>query len=293
LGHQDIVVHEPTILNGYIDEQSRPHGTSVLGVICGQTKGATPMDPAPGVVGIAPNVAKANVVSYKTNQNPDEEAHSCDIPDAIAFAAGKLPSGGVLVLEVQVEGDLPCETFEACLHTIIIATAAGVVVVEAAGNGASDLDIHVSPEGTCHAGKQILNRNNPDDFVDSGAIMVGAATSQPPHEPLSSCHGSRIDCYAWGENVMAPTSGSAQDTTSYDPNFNGTSAATAIVAGAALSVQSMAVALSKAPLAPIELRAILSDPSVNTASANPGDGIGVMPDLQEIYNWLHDQTGGC
>jgi hypothetical protein len=32
--------------------------------------------------------------------------------------------------------------------------------------------------------------------------MVGAASSATPHTPMGwSSHGSRIDCYGWGENI--------------------------------------------------------------------------------------------
>ena len=50
--------------------------------------------------------------------------------------------------------------------------------------------------------------------------------------------GSRIDCYAWGENV---TTADGADNKSYVNNFHGTSAASAIVAGAAILVQQMVV----------------------------------------------------
>ena len=77
-----------------------------------------------------------------------------------------------------------------------------------------------------------------DVFRDSGAIMVGAATSLTPHERTnSSDHGARIDCYAWGENIDSATSYADGVTDNYDSSFGGTSGASAIIAGAALAIQ--------------------------------------------------------
>ncbi len=65
--------------------------------------------------------------------------------------------------------------------------------------------------------------------------MVGAASSALPHKRLYfSNYGSRIDTYAWGENV---TTTALSGYTSY---FNGTSSASSIIAGAAVNLQGIA-----------------------------------------------------
>ena len=137
--------------------------------------------------------------------------------------------------------------------------------------------------------KFILNRASPD-FRDSGALMVGAATSVVPHErAFFSNFGSRIDCYAWGENV--PTCGDGGlglGTSTSSPqqtytNFAGTSAATATVAGAALLMQSWRLKSFGAVYDPATLRALLSNPILNTQSKDPpNDRIGVMPNLRRL-----------
>jgi hypothetical protein len=105
---------------------------------------------------------------------------------------------------------------------------------------------------------------------------------------IISNFGSRIDCYAWGENVTTTWSDAAGVKTgpmAYTGVFSGTSAAAAIVAGAALSVQGMAQSVLGFRLSPGQLRAILSDPNpmINTRPANwPVDRIGVMPNLKGI-----------
>jgi subtilase family protein len=163
----------------------------------------------------------------------------------------------------------------------------GIIVVESAGNGdlasraGNDLDeFKVN-------GKKIFNRHS-KDFKDSGAIIVGAATSTVPHERIHySNYGNRIDCYAWGENV-ATTGGyprsSGTAINMYTQNFSGTSAAAAIIAGVALSVQSICEANMNLRLSPAQMRILLSNHLYGTPSANGKviDKIGVMPDLKKI-----------
>ncbi len=212
-------------------------------------------------IGIAPDV-RVDVVSHN--------GRTYEIADAIDTAVSKLRFGDVLVLEVAVGGNLPCETQLPIFQKIQLATAAGMVVVEAAGNAGADLD-------EARVGSE-----------DSGAIMVGAAISEVPHLRLpSSNYGSRVNCYAWGEHVYTPTSdtnGEAPATDLYEDEFGHTSAATAIVAGVALAVQGMAEAATGSPFDPKRLRKILSNPLYGTPSGRPGfDRIGVMPDLKKIY----------
>ena len=136
------------------------------------------------------------------------------------------------------------------------------------------------------SGQQILNRASAD-FRDSGAIIVGAASSIAPHTRLAfSCFGSRIDCYGWGENVDTLSSdGTNTATNLYTSSFSGTSSASPIVTGAALALQGLAEANLGHRFGPGPCRAILSDPANGTASQNPpGDRIGVMPNLRAIID---------
>ena len=83
-----------------------------------------------------------------------------------------------------------------------LASANGIIVIEAAGNGNASLDTWVDAGGL-----QRLDRADAD-FRDSGAIMVGSCASALPHNRYVGCgvgcgsnYGSRIDCFAWGENI--------------------------------------------------------------------------------------------
>ena len=99
----------------------------------------------------------------------------------------------------------------------------------------------------------------------------------------SSCHGSRIDCFGWGENIDTTGDGSLGNlTNSYTTGFGGTSGASAMVAGAAVLLQSWRQTRRSMVYSPDILRALLSS-TRNTASASPAtDRIGVMPNLRAI-----------
>jgi len=274
LNHEDITAHGATLLHGSNRNGSRAHGTAVLGETCA-------VDNTLGCIGIAPNVASVNVVSYWGSTRPN----------AILAAITNLSFGDVLLLEAQLSitgwSAMPIEVLDAEFNTIRLATALGIVVVEAAGNGGNDLDTY-----TDGSGDAIFNRTAAG-FRDSGAIMVGAASSTTPHTRIApptwtwgSNFGSRVDCYGWGENVDTCYSNSTGSTTLYTTSFGGTSSASPIVTGAALVVQGIAEAGLGYRFSPRQLRRILSNPDPaagNTASNNPAvDRIGVMPNLQAI-----------
>lgn len=273
LNHEDLTAHGAALLHGVLLDTSRPHGTSVLGEICA-------VDNALGCVGISPNVASVNAVSYNGSTRPN----------AIMAAIDNLPYGGVLLLEAQVSAtiggtfwsNLPIEALDAEFDAIRLATALGITVVEAAGNGSNDLDTFMDA-----GGDQVLNRTSAA-FRDSGAIMIGAASSTAPHTRMNfSNFGSRIDCYAWGENVDTATSTTVApfSTTTYTGGFNGTSSASPIITGAALLVQGIAEANLGYRFSAWQMRVLLSDPANGTPSNNPtNDRIGVMPNLQAIIN---------
>lgn len=274
--HEDIAGHGITQLNGTLIDSSRAHGTAVLGQLCA-------VDNTVGCVGFAPNVASVFVAS----RNPS-------LADSIVNALDSLDFGDVMLLETQdyVPGTVMCgpsEIVEAVREACRLATALGVIVVAAGGNGtnnggtpATNLDTF-----TDAGGKRVLFRDpgNPD-FFDSGAIIVAAATSATPHTRLAySTHGQRVDCYGWGQNITTCSSDSAGATALYRDNFGGTSGASPMIAGAALCVQGIYQAHTGGRLSPKQMRRILSDPAFNTPPApSETTKIGVMPDLRRIIN---------
>jgi hypothetical protein len=272
LNHEDLVSAGITLISGD-NHNYWGHGTGVLGEVVA-------VDNTKGDVGIAPS-ATARVISQWRSTTMFNTA------DTIVAAAAAMEFGDVLLLEAQTNFGgfslVPVEVEPAVFDAIRLATALGIVVVEAAGNGGNDLDAYTD------AGNQVLNRGSAS-FRDSGAIMVGAASSTSPHNRLGfSNFGSRIDCYGWGENVDTTGNGTLFDTslTTYTSAFNGTSSASPIIAGAALAIQGIAfrsVSIGYR-FSPRQLREILGDTATGTASGNPAsDEIGVMPNLRAIID---------
>jgi serine protease len=276
LNHEDLAAQGATLIHGMILNESRAHGTSVLGEVCA-------VDNVIGCVGIAPSVSGVMVSSY----------YGSTIPDAIFAAVRNLSFGDTILLEIQTVAQYtpssdptygPIETVDLNFEAIRLATALGMIVVEAGGNGtnngglpALDLDTYTK------AGLQILNPASAN-FRDSGAIIVAAASSSAPHTRLAySTYGTRINCFAWGQNVNAPTSDTTGATSAYTGGFSGTSSASPIVTGAALCVQGAYEAANGIRLSPGQMRLILSNPVHNTLPS-PAEitAMGVMPNLAGI-----------
>jgi serine protease len=269
LNHEDLVAAGITLLSG--QNQAFPgHGTAVLGEICA-------VDNTIGNIGIAPN-CKARVVSQWRTPT------LYDTADAIISAISNLQFGDVLLLEAQTNhlgAFHPVEIETAVFDAIRLGSALGIIIVEAAGNGSVNLDNYNHP--TLGA---VLNRTS-RNFKDSGAIIVGAASSNVPHQRLNfSNFGNRVDCYGWGERIDTTGDGWMGNlTNSYTPSFGGTSGASPIITGAALAIQGVMESSLGMRLSPKQMRLILGSVANGTLSANPAiDQIGVMPDLQHILD---------
>jgi serine protease len=267
LNHEDLTAKNIQVISG-VSTDFQGHGTAVLGEI-------TAVDNTIGDVGIVPEVTARVVCQWRADG-------SYNTADAITSAVAAMSFGDVLLLEAQANTGtytyVPVEAETATFDVIRLATALGIVVIEAGCNGSNDLDAFDVGSG------QVMNRASAA-FKDSGAIMVGAASSTTPHTRLGfSNYGSRIDCYAWGGDIDTTGDGwTGNTTTAYTASFGGTSGASPIVAGAAVAVQGLAQASLGYRFNPKQLRAILSDPANSTASNDPpNDKIGRMPDLHAV-----------
>lgn len=254
-----------SLSRGTIQDDFVNHGTNVLGVVCARDIQGSTMH------GIVPKLAADCVHVVSTYDGGATE----NIASAINFATDNLSFGDVMLIERQVSGkntaDWAPEYAGTVFQAIRLATALGITVVEPAGNGNSDL------------GKT----------EDSGAIIVAAATMSVANQQTQytkrsdSNYGARVNCFAWGEGVSPLSTQTSTQTTC----FTGTSAAAAIVAGAALSAQGAYVKKYSRRLNPRQLRWLLSDPSTSGYGFDPntdntrsqsGLPIGVMPNLKAI-----------
>jgi serine protease len=250
------------------------HGTACLGMLVAA-------EDAKGVTGICP-AADIGII----NPN-DERTGDYKLAAAIYEAANKLEpnSGDIIQVEQQAPPinnqvlALPVEFQPDVYMAIKTATAAGLVVVEPAGNGSSSLD----------TGKGINGQFDRSRF-DSGAIIVGAGN--PPligytnaARIKSSNYGSRVDVQ--GQGLFVTTAGYAglwgkkgkrsDRSIRYTDRFGGTSSATACVTGAAAVVQGVLKERGMAPLSPALMRTLL----VGTGSPDLSPGnmpIGPRPD---------------
>ena len=263
------------------------HGTAALGVVAG-----TFVAPQ-GVHGACP---KATVLAASPFNGV---APVRPLPDVLTAALLSLAPGDVVLIEVAaLEGGTttryqrPIERQPDVRAAIRLLTGAGIVVIEPAGNGNSDLDALAVSATRCP-----LTPGAPG-YLDSGAVLVGGASVDatqpaPPKRWVStdtpgvgSNFGRRVDCCSWARRVWTSGAGpwSKPSTTAYQ-NLNGTSSASAIIAGVAVLVQALQSAAGRPPLTSRELRAAFRDAGTGTAAAL-GAQIGAMPDLELVAKHL-------
>jgi hypothetical protein len=306
--HRDLQAHFSVagspLLGGINRVGYRDHGTKVLGIICGHPPQNAVESGAPCCIGITPCLASVKVISYATGAAAAAEACVGPAPaggpiarnDAVMQAVSHLQAlgGGVLLLEAEVgsteagvwgawaRSDHPIEIIPTDLAQIRLARDVGVVVVEAAGNAGADLDEYEDALGRHPLRLRVPDPANPDstipnrDFQDSGAIMVGAARQTLQYKSPSN-YGSRVNCFAWGERVF-----STNLNNTYTSLFNGTSSASAIIAGVALSVLGLIAGNGLPSRTPQQIRELLSDSTYGRLSFPGSRPIGSMPDLAKI-----------
>ena len=295
--HEDLRKKQIGIVFG--DKSDHDHGTAVLGILGGDQNGF-------GVTGIAADaISSAAAADFgATEQDPFGRWNAAE---AIRAMADSLRPGDVILLEMHAPGPnspgpneqqvgyIPVEYWTVEFAAIQYATAKGIHVVEAGGNGGDDLDQAVYD-----------NRFN-REYRDSGAILVGGGASALQDAPRSrivwSNYGSRFDLQGWGEDIV--TCGGLSDVNDggyysdlrrdvlasrcYTQTFNGTSGASPIVAGAVAVINGCLRAVGRPVLTPDLMRQLLVETGTQQTDGPDGlasEQIGPLPNLRRALETL-------
>lgn len=278
---------------GMARQHWRNHGTAVIGVIGGDR---TPF----GVLGISPdaNVSGASIGGFEAAQ-------------AIGKAVAKLRAGDIILLELHYPGPrhnfsspngqrgyIAIEWWPHEYDVIRAAVAKGIIVVEAAGNGAENLDdaLYDRPAlGFPHDWANPFRRGH----RDSGAILIGAGAPPPGTHGQNwgpdrsrldfSNHGSAVDAQGWGREVTTCGYGDLQGGHAedywYTRQFSGTSSASPIVVGALACIQGMLRAANRPLLNSISARELLRRTGAPQGGGPNGpmtQRIGNRPDIRAM-----------
>lgn len=297
--HEDLRVNKGGVIGGkpYPERYWRDHGTAVLGVIAGDAN-------AFGVTGACPD-AKTSAVSHRGRGSAPaiyEAAEALGPGDVVLIEAHRPGPRFNFVARPDQRGFIPVEWWPDDLAVIQAVTARGVIVVEAAGNGAEDLDdpLYDRPaKGFPRSWVNPLRR-----AVDTGAILVGAGAPPPGTHGREgygpdrckldfSNWGSSVDAQGWGREVTTTGYGDLQNETehrAYTDGFSGTSSASPVVVGALGCVQGVLRARAQPLLTPARARALLreacspqQDGPHGTVARAP---IGGRPDVRKMLTTL-------
>jgi hypothetical protein len=202
------------------------HGTAVLGEIAADSNGF-------GMTGISFNVDLGTV-----------SIGSLSTSDALTIATNNSDTGDIILIELHApgphydfetvngqDGYVAMEYWQDVFDAIVVASAAGRIVVEAAGNGSENYD-----------DTSIYEHLMDPNYRWSGAVMVGASDAN--HWPASfTNYGQRVDVHGFGTwDVYTLGYGDLFGTGPddyYTGTFAGTSSASPIIVGACALLQEL------------------------------------------------------
>ncbi|HEU5170771.1 MAG TPA: S8 family serine peptidase, partial [Gemmatimonadales bacterium] len=295
--HEDLVQNQGGLVAGTPPGNLgwRNHGTAVLGEFGGDRNSM-------GITGICPDANVRGISIFG----------GVGTAGAIRQAADALTPGDIILIElhrpgpratgVGQQGFIAIEWWPDDFDAIRYAASRGVVVVEAAGNGAEDLDA---------AAYDMPAQGFPSDWSnpfrrgarDSGAILVGAGAPPPGTHGQNwgpdrsrldfSNFGSAVDAQGWGREVTTAAYGDLQggvdENAWYTDQFSGTSSASPIVVGALGCVQGNLRSRGLTPLTPTAARNLLrttGSPQQDAPARPATQRVGSRPDLRQMI------TGG-
>jgi subtilisin family serine protease len=248
-------------------ESAKEHGTAVLGVLMAQKNTF-------GITGMVHGADVGYFISEMTHTRPA----------GIALGLQQLRRGDVFLYEMQTSSAsnelVPADYNQAVWDITKTATDSGIIVVAAAGNGNANLD------GSSY--------NSYRARGDNGAIIVGGGTIERRNRFYSSTYGSPVHVQGWGRGVVTLGYGNLYDDgvyARYIANFNGTSAASAVVTCAVVAIQSWYKARNGTVLAPRAMRGLLINTGIpqgnGTGSGTDTGHIGPLPNIKAAIESLN------
>ena len=283
--HEDFGDNIGTLLYGtYVNYLGwASHGTAIIGMMGADSNGY-------GVTGIA-HKAQINTVSIGT----------VGVAAAVDYAGAHLNPGDVITIPLNVPGPrfdfswqgdqagyVAEEYFDDVFDATQIASAKGIVVVTAAGNGQEDLDDPIYEDRF-----NVNYRNSRAIFAGAGAPPSGNWGTDRSRIS-SSNYGSRLNLQGWGKEVVTTGYGGLFNPDNdylqhYTDIFSGTSAATGMIGGVVASLQSAYIEAHGEPMI-IEDLVYLLDLS-GTLQPNPNEKIGPRPDLGLALQAMQSPSG--
>jgi subtilase family protein len=302
--HEDLLQNQGGIVAGIPIENTgwRNHGTAVVGEFGADNN-------IFGITGIC-NEANVRAISIQEASNVYSSA------SAIRRAADLLSRGDIILIELHRPGPrfdfqspqgqrgyIAIEWWPDDYDAIQYAVSRGIIVVEAAGNGAENLDDNLYNLPDAGFPPSWTNPFNPANS-QSNAVIVGAGAPPPgthgrDHGPDRSRldfsnYGERVDTQGWGREVT--TTGGSHNSPGdlqggiiedewYTDTFSGTSSASPIIVGTLGCIQGILLARRRTVLSSSAARDLLRRTGSVQEDA-PGrprtQRIGTRPNLRQL-----------